>query len=364
MNKKTEDGDGKEIQGKNPENIFSKLYPLVYASISSVIGAYEKLAETIAVLADANLPDGLRGKTVLDIGCGFGTTALAVSAYAPRKIIAVDNSAGMIELLKTVYLTKKDLKRWIFRQRGAQKVLGRFYDPTLRHLLFVREVFQKGIFARRGGELQVINADGLEVDRFVLEQVDAIIGSNYLHWPVNKMLSAGLSLQEACDNALRPLAGVLRPGGVMVLMEGEDFIIFDDDPEEEADFLGNVAVEHPVFVKFHAILNDILKKEHGIQRSMPKRSVLFPRSKLADLFSRYGLKLKRFHHMESAKCANPLDVNVVSFLQLMGGINLPFEKKMELGKKVYKKLSLTITKKERMKPLRSQIFFQVLEKGS
>ncbi|OGI82281.1 MAG: hypothetical protein A2931_02925 [Candidatus Niyogibacteria bacterium RIFCSPLOWO2_01_FULL_45_48] len=136
----------------------------------------------------------------------------------------------------------------------------------------------------------------------------------------------------------------------------------DDSPEDELDFSGNTAVEHPVFVKFYRILNAILKKEYGIERGVPKRSDLFQRSGLAVLFGQCGLMLKRFHHKENVISANPLDANLTAFPMLMGGVNLPFETKIKLGRRVHKELSSAVTEKDLMTPMRSQQFFQVFEK--
>ncbi|MBI2020910.1 hypothetical protein HYS99_00160 [Candidatus Giovannonibacteria bacterium] len=198
----------------------------------------------------------------------------------------------MIELLKTVLLSDIDIPKWVSQKKESKVVLGKYYDATVTRLLAIREAFQKGIFCRRGGNLIPIESDGLYADRIGIGKVDLVIGSNYLHWPVNKLLSkiAGTAsnsdaLAQACFDALRPLSFLLRPKGIAVFMEGEDFVFFDDMPDEEKDFVGNVAVEHPVFLKFHTILNRILEEEYGIKRLMPVRSKLFPHSEIKTLFA-------------------------------------------------------------------------------
>ncbi len=348
-------------KGQRAETIFSSLYPLLYAANSPADGCYERIAETIAVLADSH-SEGIRDKTVLDIGCGFGTTAMAVSAYAPKKIIAVDNSAGMVELLKTTLLTQRDLHAWIGEKEGAKRVLGKFYQRTLDHLFAMRETFQNGIFLRRGGEFVAVRADGLEVDQLGLGEVDIIIGSNYLHWPVEKLLTEGASLKAACRNALLPLARVLKRGGTMVLMEGDYFVEFDDSPMDESDFSGNAEADHPVHLKSHQILNSILKSEYGIQRDIPRRTRLFPRSLLAELFAEGGFLLKRFHHFERTS-PGVLDSVFLSFPMMVGEIDLPFEVKMKLGRRVYSKLVASVTSEELVRPQRAQYFFQVFERA-
>ena len=354
-------------QGENAGKVFSELYPLLYASMSPISRCYEVIAEKIAAFADAHL--GVGGKTVLDIGCGFGTVALAAAAYAPKKIYAVDSSEGMIGLLVETLLGNRNLSDWMAGKEGAREVLGEFYEPTLRHLLAVRNAFHGGIFLRRGGELKALQADGLRVDSLGLDPIDIIVGGNYLHWPVNQSLAElkrkspeippEVLLKTACAMALRPLANVMKPGGIMVLMEGEDFITFDDSPEEEQDFRGNVAVEHPVFQRFHSIFVEIMEKRFGIKKDLPKRSSLFPRSMLAGLFAENGFELKRFHHMEDVR-ENYLASIFAGFPMLMGSVDIPFEEKLKLGQEVRLKLLASATPEELAVPYRSQLFFQVL----
>lgn len=356
-------------QGEKADKVFSSIYPLLYASISPTSGGYEGVAAIIAALADAHL--GIRDRTVLDIGCGFGTVALAAAAYAPEKIYAVDNSGGMIELLKETLVGNKNLSDWMSGKEGAREVLGEYFEPTLRHLLAMRNAFRGGIFLRRGGKLEAIKADGLRVDSLGLDPIDLIVGSNYLHWPVIQSLAemkkkspeipTEILLKSACSVALRPLAKVMKPGGIMVLMEGEDFITFDDAPEEEQDFCGNVAVEHPVFLKFHSIFAGLLKKRYGIENDVPKRSNLFPRSTLKSIFAENGFKLERFHHLENV-CVNYLDSIFAGFPMMMGSVDIPFEEKMKLGREVRSRLLASVTPEELAVPNRSQWFFQVLER--
>ena len=145
----------------------------------------------------------------------------------------------------------------------------------------------------------------------------------------------------------------------MVLMEGEDFVVFDDEPEEEQDFRGNVAVEHPVSLRFYSILTEILEKRYGIKEDIPKRSNLFPKSMLANIFAEGGFILKRFHHVEDVR-RNYCDSIFASFPMVMGSVGIPFDEKLKLGEEVRLKLLAAVTAEEMAVPYRSQLFFQVL----
>jgi transcriptional regulator with XRE-family HTH domain len=119
-------------QGKSPQRVFTDLYPLIHAAETPVSGSYARAAQVSATLAEAYA--GIAGKTVLDLGCGYGNTTLMLAAYGPQEIVAVDNSPHMIDMLKRVLLSKVSIRLWL-RSIQAPDLLGELYAPTLAHLI-------------------------------------------------------------------------------------------------------------------------------------------------------------------------------------------------------------------------------------
>lgn len=359
-------------QGINPDTVFADLYPVLYAASIPIDGGYARMSDICAALADVY--GGIAGRSVLDIGCGFGTTSVSIAAYAPGRIIAVDNSRPMIEFLDFVLLADRPIGAWL-EERGAFTLLEEYFAPTLQHLEDMRRTFQHGVFQRRGGKLTSWIADGLRVAEFfeILGRVDFVIGNNYLHWPVNQRiaalkkekpdLTADSAFVEACRDALRSLANLLPVGGIAVLMEPNDFVTLDEQPEQEADLDRNCLAGHSIFIRFHEAFNTILKQEYGIDRAVPKRTSLFRLGELPVLASVGGFQLRRVHHVEWTY-PRVLDSIFVRLPLVLGGLKLPFEEKLKLGKRVRAEFAASLRPEELRAPIRSQWFFFVLARVS
>ena len=130
-------------QGERPDVVFDDLYPILYAAETPVGGAYVRMSDYAASFADAY--GGIKDKVVLDIGCGYGTTTMAIAAFNPKKIVAVDSSPQMIELLKQLLLSDDDIESWLY-EKGAKDILGKFLECTVRHFEWMRAAFRDGLF--------------------------------------------------------------------------------------------------------------------------------------------------------------------------------------------------------------------------
>ncbi len=355
-------------QGVNPEKVFTDLYPFLYAA-TCFDGGYRDMSIICAALAAAHCGT-LKGKRVLDIGSGYGTTTAAIAAYQPREIVAVDNSAPMVRLMTEVLCGAEDLNAWMTTQ-GADVVLGNLYEGVLDHFNSMRAVFQGGAFRRNGGRLTPRIGDCLELGKNIIGKFDAIIGNNFLHWPVQQWIAAqkkaGTSLTDkelltgACEAALTQLRLRLNDAGTMILMEPADFITLDDDLKADVDIESHVMTSHPGFRHFHKIVNRILAEEHDITgRKVPVRTTLFNRSELPALMEAGGFKLVQTHHAEWAYTNDPLTVYLSRLGMTLGSIDIPFDAKIAIGKKVREELGGSLTAEERQ-PNRVHWFFLVLE---
>ncbi len=367
-------------QGQYPERVFADLYPCVYAADAALTHAYVNMAETTATFADAYA--GLRHKRVLDVGCGYGLTTVALAAFGPREIVAVDNSQAMLDLLHQVLRSGDSLDVWL-RSKGADAVLDQFYAPTLTHLQWMRTTFQGGLFRRppQQGVLRVVHHDGLTAEQADIGLVDVVVANNYLHWPVNQRinqlqgahpdLTSEQLLAQATRDALRPLATLLPPKGLAVITETKDFVTIDQCPDLgpahtcrdlEIDLERSYPGEHPRYLTFHAMVNRILKDEYGVERDLTQSTKLFQTSTLPAIVQSGGFALRRIHLVERTLACDPFDNFFVRLPMLLGTIDIPLQEKIALTKRVRRELGKTPFHEILQNPLRSSWFFLVLER--
>ncbi len=365
--------------GQHPERVFAELYPFVYAADTPLTHTYEKMSETTAAFAEAYA--GLRNKRVLDMGCGYGTTTVALAAFGPSEIVAVDMSSPMIELLRQVLLSSDPLDAFL-RRRGAEAVLDEFYEPTLAHLHWIRTTFQGSLFWRppQQGALRALVWDGLQLEQAHIAPVDVVVANNYLHWPVNQRMnqlqqvypdrSSAELLAQASRDALHPLAALLPPKGIAVITETKDFVTVDQCPDLDTDRSPDLdaAMErhfptvHPLFLTFQETVNRLLKEEYGIERDIPQTTKLFETSTLPALVRNGGFALRRVHVVEHTCPCDPLDSYFVRLPMLLGTIDIPLQAKIDLAKRVRRELGKTPFHEILQNPLRIFWFFLVLER--
>ena len=355
-------------QGQGAREVFESLYPILYASIAPISGAYDRQSEKCAALADAYA--GLSNKRVLDAGCGFGSTSLAISAYGAGEIVAVDRSKSMLDLLRQVLLSHNDLSIWL-ETKGAHSVLGEFYYPTVQYLRWMRATFQGSVFYQHG-TLHPLLYNILKLQDLSLGRFEVIIGNNFIHWPVNErmneikqadpQLTEEQVLARACHDALWPLASLLSPGGLAVFMDSKSFITLDNNWELDAKLEQKTITEHPVYKAFHKGLQRIFKQEFGIDYALPRKTELFRRTQLDALMELGGFRLKHFHHVDVTHAGDPLAFCTANFPLLLGNIPLEFDKKLAIGRRVQAELAARLPDGISNTPIREQQFFLVLER--
>ncbi len=361
-------------QGVDPKaKVFADLYPVLYAAETPISGAYVTTSWMSATIADV-LSGGLAGKDVLDVGCGYGTTSAIIANFKPKRIMAVDNSEAMIELYRNVMLSDLALHNWLI-EKNARPVLQDLYYPTLYHLLARRAQFQNGAFYKNGGKAEALCCSSLSLSRDSVGTFDVVIGNNFLHWPVNQRLaelrkdnassnrSEEQMLSRAVNDALLPIADVLRDGGVAVMMEPKDFMTDDLYPDHEAALEAGSMTAHPLFKKFHETFNRLLKEGYGIDRKVPTNTGLFKNSKLQGYAEVAGLKLERLVHAENSFTCDPVKAFYVRLPMVLGGLNIPFDDKLKLGQQTMIEFDKLVTAEDKELPLQTQYFYICLRRA-
>lgn len=352
-------------QDKDPRrDIFTQLTPVVYAS--SPARFYEEDSASTAHCLDM-LCSGLRDQRVLDLGCGYGTTTMALSRFGPREIVAVDPSADMLDLMRCVHGSEEtNFVAWMEAQ-GARPVLGSLFDQTVAKFEHRRREFVHGIFRRRGGHLILRQQSAFELDSAELGVFDAVAANNVLHWPINQR-RAELRKQNPDDDndelriqaiveTLAAVSRMLRPGGAAVLMEPKNFMTVDDDLAFDADGEAHTIVAHPLFVRCNALLNERLQQRYGIKRPIPFHTTLFQRSRIKEWCQEVGLEMVGVKHREIAGAGDIMPTIQATMPMSLGEIELSHQEKLTLVAEVLAEMERTASTEEKFLPLFTQCFF-------
>ncbi|MDQ7815034.1 MAG: hypothetical protein RDU25_04505 [Patescibacteria group bacterium] len=356
-------------QGQDPRNnVFQGLSGILYAACEPIAPSYRIQSTAAAACADAVCPGGLAGKRVLDVGCGFGTTALAIAAHAPAEIVCADTSQVHLNLLEHTFFGSKSLES-ILRSVEAEKVLGRYFEPTVTFLESMRREFRESRFVRRGGKLRTVLASSLDLTSEMLGgEVDAIVGNNFLHWPVNQRraehVKAGVepiwALAKAQDDALQALVRVKKRDGIVALLEPIDFVTTKDDQAYQ-DMAEHALANHPAFVALHRGINDLLKTRYDIDRKMPALSPMFTLENMSEVFRRNCLNLlnvAQFERVMPVTYGDALDFMFVRLPMVLGNLDIPFDAKFALAKEIEVRLRFEATEDRKIldTPLHGQYF--------
>lgn len=362
--------DARQMQGEDPRGkVFSGLTAVLYAMDTSM--SYE--VSSLGTVHCANvLAGGLRGKRVLDLGSGHGNTTLMLGQFSPAEIVAVDNSDAMLELMRLVHSDDYvDTRAWL-EQREAPAVLGTLYEPTAARLIERRNQFAQCIFRRNSGKLAMHTMSVLELGTASLGLFDAAVGNNMLHWPINQrraqmhkqypQRSEEEIREQAISETFAAIASRLKQGGIAVLMEPKDFMFCDTDPRLEAQCEDKTMVSHPLFIRFNALFNEILKQRYGIKRDVPKTTTLFPMSRLPIWCERAGLRLKHILHQENAWFGDKIQALQARMPMWLGQIAIPAADKIAITAEVTDEARRTMTDEEQRAAVFVHYFYICLER--
>lgn len=360
--------DGTQIQGQRADAVFgADSYAALYAAEGGISGLYDQSSRGTALQASALLWGGLRGKRVLDVGCGCGATLLALINHVPGSVTCLDNSPGMIAFLEMLFLSDRDIEESL-RAGGVHELLPPdLFAPTVEYFARQRRRFKASTFAQCGGKVETKLMSSLDITSENLGTFDVVVGNNFIHWPVNsrkaelKKLhpdwSDEMVLKTAIDDALRPLSSVLDGDGVLVLMEPKNFVVCDDDPVQEKQCADFMTSTHPLYKKFQLILNERIQKRYGVQRAVPKSPGMFQRSQIPAIFREHELDCVDVAHEESVTCCDVPYSQLMRVPMVLGAVDAPFADKMRMGREAVEELRRTATEDELKQPLYSQNFY-------
>lgn len=361
--------------GWGASNVFSDAYAILYSAEAPVSYAYKQQSEMTASVANEHTghSGGLQGLRVLDLGSGYGQTTLAVMAYCPEQIIAVDRAAGMVNMFEHVLLSQGNIDIWL-RSKGADELLEDLYAKTAAHLRWMRATYEKSLFRKRGGQLMVLNEDIMTLDPQTIGLFHCIIANNSLHWPIKERQKEIMqarrdvtdedALAQAIPEVLKRLASLLRPGGILVAMEPKAFISFDkeEDKDLENELTANTLTENSIYRKFHLTLQHLLKEKYDRDYEIPEKPSGYPMSKLDTLAKEGGFTMKRWWHRDVTFVGDALTTCFTLFPLTLGSIDLPFSVKVELGRQVRREIPAMLTDEDAMTPIREQQFYLVFQR--
>ncbi len=367
----TQTDKGQKIQGDDPRGeVFQGLAAVMYAADGPVSGVYIEQSRALAAIADC-ASGGLRGKTVVDVGCGYGTTTLAVARHAPARIVALDTSAAHLDLFRLI-AGNGDIEEYLFA-KDAPEMLGHLCRSTLRHLQTMRAELAGGIFRKAGGKIGIIQQSSTTITLEIVGGLaDVVVGNNWAHWPLNQLRAERreLGIQESEEenfvNAFRgtfmPIAYVLKHGGIAAVLEPIDFAWDDEDPAWNALQEQQTMSGHPVFIRLHEEINRILWKDHGVERVVPTVARMFPKSRMAALFADCDLTLERTCFFEGTASCDALDAFLVRGPMVLGGVALPFDTKAAILDEAAKRVRAALSAETLALPVRGEYTIYVLRR--
>ncbi len=341
-------------------DLFEGLFPAIYSVEGWVRGSYLRQSQNSALLAET-ASGGLRGKDVLDIGCGYGTSTFAISGFCPASITAIDNSRAMTEMMGFLLLEGGDVEEWLV-QKGAKEVLGRRFERTVEYLKFFRRGFRQNSFWE-SLKLRIMTSPLMSFSSDTL--FDVAVANNVLHWPINqlkkKLEEDGLKPEtDGCIvKVLSKARSLLQTGGVLVVMEPRQVTALETDPSREEHFNKSGSNNNPVFVKLNSILNRILMERHSIKRDAPKDAKMFRVSEMPDLATQAGFDLERTVVVEEPSLVRSVDFYPIIVPINLATVDLPLVQKMKIIEEAEAELVDTLIEEEKNLLTQAQAFYFV-----
>lgn len=333
---------------------------VLYMLLEAVRGAYRRQSDFCAAACGP-----LWGKRVIDMGCGFGTTTVAIAQHNPAEILAIDNSHVLADIFQKL-LMESNLGALITFLH-AEKVIGQNSTKRMSRLLRgMRDEFRNSAFQQGGGPVNLNRGSCLELS---VSGFDTVVGNNFVHWPINQLRKRlegqGEDPETAHHNAvisvLRSLGAMLKPGGKIGLLEPKNFVVIDNDPELDQMITKRSSVlAHPVYVRMDEITNEVLARDYGIIRKPAKSASLFKRSETPGLFAEAGFNSVQIHLRETAGDArSPQEMIEAVFASTpmhLAGVNLPMEEKIMIAKRLRRMAKRILPSSAFQQPMREVAF--------
>lgn len=343
------------LLGNSRGDLFENLFPILYSVEGSISGTYLRQSRISALLAEL-MTGGLAGKDVLDLGCGYGTTTLALSGFEPGSITAIDNSRAMTEMMHLLFLEDGGIEEWL-NSKGARSILGRRFDRTLKFLTLFRNGFRlTNFWKERKDRLEILCLSLFGDEEIEIGPFDAAIANNMLHWPITQLKGKLESVQECTVAVLKKVRKVLKSGQTFVFMEPKQLVRLEESREKGRFQL--TATTHPVFTKLNQKLNQLLKEKYGIDREMPQNVDLFRTEEMADIARQSGFEVTAIKVIDEPTLVEPLEIFSVILPINLGTVDLPISEKVSLIAETAGRLE--IPEDQRLMPLRDTSVYFVL----
>lgn len=317
---------------------------------------------------------GFLGKRIIDVGCGFGTTMLAIAKHIPAEIVALDSSPEQTELFRTILLSEENLE--VYLKGALEEVFEDLSETVRNHFIAMRKEFNESTFRRNGGKVSLHTLSCLDLTREVCGIADVMVANNMIHWPINarsaKFEKNGVPQERAFSLAIRevlkPLYEVLRPGGILAVCEPRDFVKWDTQPLLDADIASHTAIATSANQRTHTIMNEMLLTEWGITKSLPKPLELFKVSEVERLFAENGFRLlhigfcEQIYKRGEEELSDAVDAVFAGIPLFLGSVEVPFERKIEIAKRVRQLAKATLDKDNAGSALRGYSFTFILKR--
>ncbi len=352
---------GEKQHAHDPQGtLFEGLFPVMYAMEGLVKGGYLRQSRYTALLADTH-SGGLIGKNVLDLGCGYGTTTFAAAGFYPASITATDRSQAMIEMMRLVLLSSGSIEDWLLAL-GADQLLKEKLSDLTKFLGQMRQCFHLSSFWKHHHPLEILNY-GLFEFPTPTDLFDVVVANNVLHWPINQ-LKADLektgqqtTVDRCTAEVLNQARRLIKPKGILVIMEPKALTVFDTHPLLEASFSELNDGNHPVFIKLNNLINQILQRDYNITRNTPRNPDMFRVSQMDGLAVDAGFRLIKTTAVEELTMMPAIEFFPINVPINLGAINLPLLEKMKVVQEATVGLEPLLSEEERTMPMRGQSFY-------